>query len=247
MIEYHLDQPPTSEVTLAITDEGGETIQEFSSGSQEGPEPPTSAGMNRFLWDMRYPGVDLPASAGALAAFQSVDASRPARPVATPGRYLVRLTVDGRAYEQPFEIRLDPRVTASDTDLRAQFDLMVELSDRLSQVVDTVIRIREVRTEVLGGDLPEDSQVNASGILEQLREIEGVLTIWMGSPEHPMMWGAPGLIQKMSSLLGYVGAADARPTESMVAVFEYLSERFEAQQDRLNTLIVEEVDPLLPR
>jgi len=33
----------------------------------------------------------------------------------------------------------------------------------------------------------------------------------------------------------------------MVAVFEYLSERFEAQQDRLNTLIVEEVDPLLPR
>ena len=122
MIEYHLAQVPASEVTLTITDAGGEVIQEFSSASQEGPKPPTSAGMNRFLWDMRYPGVELPASAGALASFQSVDASRPAQPVATPGRYFVRLTVDGRAHEQPFEIRLDPRVKASDADLRAQFE-----------------------------------------------------------------------------------------------------------------------------
>ena len=91
---------------------------------------------------------------------------------------------------------------ASDADLRAQFELMVELSDRLSQVVDTVIRIREVRVEVDGTELPEDSKVRVSGILEQLREIEGVLTIWMGSPDHAMMWGGPGLIQKMSSLLG---------------------------------------------
>ena len=247
MIEYHLDQPPTSEVTLTITDAGGEIIQEFSSGSQEGPKPPTGAGMNRFLWDMRYPGIELPASAGALAAFQSVDASRPAQPVATPGRYFVRLTVDGRAHQQPFEIRLDPRVNASDADLRAQFDLMVELSDRLSQVVDTVIRIREVRAEVSETELLEDSKEKASGILEQLREIEGVLTIWMGSPDHPMMWGAPGLIQKMSSLLGYISAADAKPTQSMVAVFEDLSERFEVQRNRLNHVVEEEVEPLLSR
>ena len=247
MIEYHLAQVPASEVTLTITDAGGEVIQEFSSASQEGPKPPTSAGMNRFLWDMRYPGVELPASAGALASFQSVDASRPAQPVATPGRYFVRLTVDGRAHEQPFEIRLDPRVKASDADLRAQFELMVELSDRLSQVVDIVIRIREVRAEVDGAKLREDSKVKASGILGQLREIEGVLTIWMGSPDHPMMWGAPGLIQKMSSLLGYVSAADARPTESMYAVLEDLSERFEIQRNRLNQVIEQDVRPLLSR
>jgi len=108
-----------------------------------------------------------------------------------------------------------------------------------------VIRIREVRAQLDGDELPEDSRAAADGILEQLREIEGVLTIWMGSPDHPMMWGAPGLIQKLSSLLGYVGAADTRPTESMYAVFEYLSERFAVQRSRLDELVEEEVQPLL--
>ena len=62
-----------------------------------------------------------------------------------------------------------------------------------------------------------------------------------------MMWGAPGLIQKMSSLLGYVSAADAKPTESMYAVFEDLSERFEVQRTRLNQVIEREVEPLPSR
>ena len=87
------------------------------------------------------------------------------------------------------------------------------------------------------------------GILEQLREIEGVLMIWMGSPAHPMMWGPPGLTEKLSTLSGAVGAADARPTASMYAVFEDLSERFEAQQDRSEPgrRGTEAIEPLLSR
>ena len=65
MIEYHLAQESTSEVMFTITDAGGETIQQFSSRSQEGPGSPSiRAGMNRFFWDMRYPGTQMPPSAG---------------------------------------------------------------------------------------------------------------------------------------------------------------------------------------
>jgi hypothetical protein len=157
--------------------------------------------------------------------------------------------VDGQAYEQPFEIRKDPRVKASDADLRAQFELMVDLRDRFSEVAGAVLRIREVRTQVDGhrAELPVDARVEADGILEQLREIEGILTIWMGSQAHPMMWSPPGLTEKLSSLSRAVGAADAKPTESMYAVFEDLSERFEVQRNRLNQVIEEEVGPLLSR
>jgi hypothetical protein len=174
-----------------------------------------------------------------LDGFQSIDYSPPAPPVAPPGRYIVRLSVDGQAYQQPFEIRKDPRVKASDADLRAQFDLMVDLRDRFSEVADTVIRIRGVRArlEERRAELPEDSRIEADGILEQLREIEGILTIWMGSEAHPMMWSPPGLTVKLSSLSRAVGAADARPTESMYAVFEDLSERFEVQRNRLNQIV----------
>jgi hypothetical protein len=78
-----------------------------------------------------------------------------------------------------------------------------------------------------------------------LREIEGILMIWVGSEAHPMMWSPPGLTEKLSSLSNAVSSGDARPTESMYAVFEDLSERFEVQQNRLNQLIEEEVQPLL--
>ena len=187
MIEYHLAQATTGEVVFTITDAGGEIIRQFSSGSQESPSPSTRAGMNRFFWDMRYPGTRMPPSPGTLDGFQSIDYSPPRSPIAPPGRYTVQLTVDGQAYEQPFEIRKDPRVKASDADLRAQFDLMVDLRDRFSEVADTVIRIREVRAQLEGrrAELPEDSRVEADGILEQLREIEGILTIWMGSEAGP--------------------------------------------------------------
>ena len=90
-------------------------------------------------------------------------------------------------------------------------------------------------------------RVKADGILEQFRQIEGILTIWMGSEAHPMMWSPPGLTEKLSSLSRAVGAADTKPTESMYAVFDDLSQRFEVQRTRLNQVIDEEVGPLLSR
>ncbi len=249
MIEYYLAQAANSEVMFTITDAGGEIIRQFSSKSKGRRGPSTKAGMNRFFWDMRYPGTQMPPAAGALDGFMSIDYSPPSPPTAPPGRYIVRLSVDGQAYEQPFEIRKDPRVKASDADFRAQFDLMVDIRDRFSEVADTVIRIREVRAKLDGrrAELPEDSRVKADGILEQFRQIEGILTIWMGSKAHPMMWSPPGLTEKLSSLSGAVASAHAKPTESMYAVFEYLSERFEVQRNRLNQVIEKEVGPLLSR
>jgi photosystem II stability/assembly factor-like uncharacterized protein len=249
MIEYYLAQEPAAEVMLTIMDAGGEIIQQFSSQSEAAASPATGAGMNRFFWDMRYPGTEMPPSAGALDDFKSVDYSPPASPIAPPGRYRVRLSVDGRDYEQPFEIRKDPRVKASDSDLRAQFDLMVEIRDLFEEVAGTVMKVREVRAQVEDrqAEMLEASGGEADGILKQLAEIEGILTIWMGTEDHPMMWGRPGLTEKLSSLSSAVGAAEARPTASMYAVFEELSNRLQIQRNRLNLLIVEEVERLTGR
>jgi photosystem II stability/assembly factor-like uncharacterized protein len=248
MIEYHLAQKVTSEVTLTITENNGEIIQQFTSGSDEGSGPSADAGMNRFFWDMRYPGTVMPPPSGALDGFMSVDYSPPTPPIAPPGRYRARLTVDGEVFEQLFEIHKDPRVKASDADLRAQFDLMVDIRDRFTEVSETVLEIREVRAklEERRAELPTDSRANAEAILEQLRQIEGILMIWMGSEAHPMMWSPPGLTEKLSSLSGAVSSGDARPTESMHAVFEDLSKRFEVHRDRFNRIVDEELDPLVP-
>ena len=61
-----------------------------------------------------------------------------------------------------------------------------------------------------------------------------------------MMWDAPGLLDKLLRLSSLV-SGNAKPTESMYAVFEDLSERFEVQRNRLNQVIEEEVGTLLSR
>jgi photosystem II stability/assembly factor-like uncharacterized protein len=239
VIDYYLAQEPAGDVSLTFMDAGGEIIQDFSSQSDDDRDLPVGSGMNRFIWDMRYPGTDLPPSAGALPDFESSDHSPPSRPVAPPGQYAVRLTVDEQDFEQRFEIQKDPSVPASDADLRAQFELMVAIQGRVADVADLVLEIRELRVQVAArrAELPEESGAEIDRSLAQLDDIEGILTIWMGSEAHPMMFGPPGLIQKLSRLSGAVIAADAKPTAAMYAVFEDLSRRFETQRNRVNQLV----------
>jgi hypothetical protein len=190
---------------------------------------------------MQYPGVELPLSAGALPDFESSDHSPPRRPVAPPGLYTARLTVGGQEIEQPFEILKDPTATASDADLRAQFELMLDIQQRVTDVTGIVMKIREFRAEVesRGEELPEDSRAEIDAVLEDLEKIEGTLTIWMGSVAHPMMFGPPGIIQKLSRLSGAVISGDSKPTAAMYGVFDDLTRRFEEQRKRLNQLLDE--------
>jgi photosystem II stability/assembly factor-like uncharacterized protein len=72
----------------------------------------TTRGMHRVWWDLHYQplggedGGELEAT-GAVPhrTYPAVNA-----PWAPPGRYTVRLTVNGTRYEQPLVLRLDPRV-----------------------------------------------------------------------------------------------------------------------------------------
>ena len=92
---------------------------------------PAEAGMNRFVWDLRYPNARMLPRDPLLTG--PGDSARASAPVAPPGRYRARLTVGGQELERPFEIRKDPRITATDADLQEQFALMVQIRDRLSE------------------------------------------------------------------------------------------------------------------
>jgi hypothetical protein len=252
MFEYYLAEPAVNPVTITVAEANGEVIKEFTSDPDNIQSPSAKAGMNRFSWDMRYPGTEMPMPSGAVDAFESVDYtgasySPPTSPLARPGQYRVRLMVDGETREQPFEIRMDPRIKASDEDLKAQFDLMVDIRDLAAEVVDTLLRIREARrgVEDVRIELQEESSDEADAILKELRQIEGLLMFWAGSEAHPMMFSPPGLTEKLNSLSNAVSGGDARPTASMYAVFEDLQNSFEIQQNRLNDLVQQRVTPML--
>ncbi len=77
----------------------------------------TKAGMHRFSWDMKYDplsgGGGGRGGGGAGGAVPHRTYPGNGSPWAPPGRYTVRLTVDGKAYTQPITLKMDPRVKVS--------------------------------------------------------------------------------------------------------------------------------------
>jgi hypothetical protein len=168
-------------------------------------------------------------------------------PAAPPGTYKVQLTVGGQVYEQPFEIRKDPRITASQQDLEAQFALMIKIRDRLSEVTDAVNAIRKTRSQIdeaekgLAGRA--DALAAAARAKEKLLAIEGALTRLMGP--NPMFVPPKTLNIRLAALTSVVQAADAAPPKQAYDVFDSLSERVATQLAQLKEVTSKEVADFL--
>jgi hypothetical protein len=235
MIDYYLAKP-TGEIALAILDDKGEVIQRFSSQAKGSSRSmPSEAGMNRLEWDVRYPGGrEIPPPPG----FVSAEYGRAQAPVAPPGRYRARLSVGGQQFERSFEIVKDPRITATDDDLRAQFELMVRIHERLSDVTDAVNRLRAARQQ-----LAEKPSAEAARALETLGTVEGALTRLL--PDVNSMKLPPkALNNRLAALTGAVQQADARPTRQMYAVFDELSAAVSEHVRRLDEVVGTELPAL---
>jgi hypothetical protein len=70
------------------------------------PEPlPTTAGMHRWIWDLRPTPAPRPAGGGGGGGF----GGRGGAPPVFAGAYTVRLTAAGKSYTQPLLVKMDPR------------------------------------------------------------------------------------------------------------------------------------------
>ena len=120
--------------------------EQAAAAEEEDEEPPKPklthyAGLNSFVWDMRYPSaVAIPHSplwAGSVEG-----------PRALPGNYQVRLTVDGKSETRPLVIAPDPRGTSTPEALRVQFELHQQINSELSTVDNAVLDIRASRSRI---------------------------------------------------------------------------------------------------
>ncbi len=230
VIYYYLKSKPEGELRLSFLDSSGNEITAFSSDAKEGQHPTVNPGLNRFIWNMRYSGSHaVPGS--------PVSADQLAGPVAVPGSYQVRLTVGGESLTQPLAIVRDPRVAGSQSDLQAQFDLLIKIRDVLSETHDAVNRLRDLREQVQAwAKRVEDDEVKqaASAIVDKLNAVElDLIQPKSGSPLQP----PAGLNEKIAALAGMVSNADTRPTAQSDAVFEKLAGLADGSIEKLDPIV----------
>jgi len=184
------------------------------------PRVPVEAGMNRFLWDMR--STDAAKIDDEPQVMDQLEQSLKG-PVAAPGSYSVRLDVDGEKSEAKFEITKDPRISANQADLDAQFALRIKLRDLLDRDHKAVNRLRAVRND------PRTS----SATKRTLDAIESQLMQPKAKSRQDTLNFGVRLNHRIGSLIGSVASADAVPTKQAVELAEQLDDEVTKLEKRL--------------
>jgi len=118
IIDYYLKAAPARTVSLEILDASGTVVRRFASDDRPAPRDPNTlavqlvwapqgealpatAGMHRWVWDLRGTATGGGRGRGGRGGAASVQ----------PGRYTVRLTAGGKTLTEPLIVKPDPRGT----------------------------------------------------------------------------------------------------------------------------------------
>jgi photosystem II stability/assembly factor-like uncharacterized protein len=164
IIYYYLGATPAGVITLDVSDAAGRVVRHLSSAPipplnepppavpdywLEKPQPmPTAPGTNRIHWDIRYDNPPAFTHTYEINATVGETPVSPEGPLAAPGIYTLKLTVDGKAYTQTVSVKNDPRSPASSAELSAQARMQTMLYDRVQTAWNGYQQVAAMRATV---------------------------------------------------------------------------------------------------
>jgi hypothetical protein len=187
------------------------------------------------VWDLRYPGaVTFP---GIVLRYATPGEG----PVAPPGEYSIRLTVNGAAQTRRLTIQKDPRLTGiSDADLAEQFRLAMQIRDETDRAHRSVLEIRSIREQLkqraqAAGDASLTRR--SAQIASKLDEVEQDLyQVRNRSPRDTLNYPIK-LNNQLAVLQHEVDTGNNRPTDQDYAVLKELSARLDEILARLHNVL----------
>jgi len=252
VIDFFLKDAPKGETTIEILDSQNQVIRKFSSLKTETPDEPldpddkkpekevkVEAGLNRFVWNLRYE------NANRVPGYYLWEYNGGARgPIALPGKYQVRLTVDGKSQTAPFELKLDPRVHVSQEELAKQFSLLMQIREQLNRVYAAVNQIEDVRaqTEAMKRRLPPDDggrslAGSADSLTAKLVSVRDPMINLRISANEDSLAYHPQLDGQLAFLAMIVSSGcDCGPTEAATKRFDELKKQVDDVVSKWNSL-----------
>jgi photosystem II stability/assembly factor-like uncharacterized protein len=240
------DEP---KLTLVIRDADNREVRSL--------EGVVRVGLNRFVWDLRHSPLAEPEGV-AKVGFNADDA-----PLVPPGTYTVALPSGDGELTEELRVRLDPRVSITDSEAMAQYEAVSRLTameERAMTALQTVERVRSELERLIerlrgenggagaqaGAGLADD----AEAINERLDEIQSKLV--RKTPELAYRSSAQ-LLEKIRQLRSgggnYPGiqGATAAPTDAQAEWIERLDEELASVESTLNGVVSGELAALNQR
>lgn len=247
--------PAETAKTIGVRSEGGEKeaqataapgVADESAEAEKDPKaeqekernklPDSVPGLNRYAWNLRYPEArkfeGLVLWGGGIAG-----------PRVVPGTYTVRLTVGETSMTAPAVLRQDPRNTASQADLQAQFDFLLAANRKLTEIHDQIERIREVRKQLkdlrarAGKDAGSKPVRDAATALDKkMTAVEEALYQTKNrSAQDPLNYPIR-LNDKLASVAESAAIGDYAPTEQHRQVYDALVRQIDQQLAALRSV-----------
>jgi photosystem II stability/assembly factor-like uncharacterized protein len=158
IVNYSLKEAPKKPVQIEILDDKGTVIRNLTSAGHPG--------INRVVWNMDYEGP-------RVIALRTVPPEDPhiweeerfkgkdsrgithwgmpveqAGPLAAPGKYTVKMTVDGQSFQEPLEVLIDPHSPGTQQSIDATLQLQLRIRADVTKVSDMVNQIEFMRKQL---------------------------------------------------------------------------------------------------
>jgi hypothetical protein len=256
--QFYLAKAPKQPVELQILDAQGKAIRTENLKAHQG--------LNGAYWDLFY---DTPTDVKLLTtppenphiwdepryqgkAYRTIIHwgvnPHTGTPIAAPGKYQVRLTVDGRSYTQPFLVVKDPAVKASETVLADSTAMQVQIAEAISETSDMVNAMEKWRKQIedqLKAHASGDAADALRNLDAQILEVEDRLV----SPEarlsddkqystpFRMYWNLRWLAGRVGQgIQNTAGGSDYEPTVAQRSNFAELQAKLAAARTAFENL-----------
>ena len=233
-------------VRFSILNGDGAVVSDLGSG-------PSNTGLHRMNWNLRYESSRSPRMRTKVLEHSHVplgeDGWRPAgdggrvSPLAPPGDYTVQMTVGEDVLSVPLTVRKDPSSAGTQADIEAQFQVILRLREETNVVVDLINEAESIRGQLVELSRLIQGKEGAEEILAAVKELDQVLIdLEMGLTDLRMAGGQDSLrwprqlLAKLTSLAGYMGGSDFRPTMQQLEVHEGLQGLLRDAQSRLASI-----------
>ncbi|MBL7855021.1 MAG: hypothetical protein JNL17_11525 [Cyclobacteriaceae bacterium] len=240
-LNFYLAADPKEPVTVDIVDAAGTKVRSLK-------DTVARAGVNRIVWDLRHQEADRlnqPVRSGWGGGAQ--------RPLVAPGNYTARLKANGQVVEMKIVVRGDPRIPMSDVDYRLKTETTLALRDQLSQTHrminrtdDLLKQLGQLKDRVKNGGADAGVDATVAGQIDEaikkLKEYED--EILRRPPPNMGYRQRPRLREEISSLLGDVDDATARPTQPQLERLGELKRENQEAAGQLDRLISDYVAPI---
>ncbi len=254
IVYYWLAEDATKPVVLTVRDGAGRRIVAYSSDDKAAPpqrRPGTKRGLNRFVWDLKYPGPTKLDSALAPPRPKPLvpDPENPSGPAVVPGAYAVDLAVGDKSWSAKFTVAKDPRLGTSAAAYAAQFALHKELIASLSKLNAAVNRLRTMKRQLgeLGGNAGKPQRgmkSRAKALVERLSAIESILVDPKRMSARDVLRHPAGLNDTLLDMIAMTTTADAAPTTQTRAVSQEIMGKIDEQIAKLDALVARDIAPL---